>query len=112
MSNDQIVAVDRFPVDLIDGQTSLMLHHQVKLIMTQPVNGVGRLKAWSAPDVEVLDTEFDLAESDIRSKQVDWGVATSNGPVVVKSSPGCGCGNRLKYWTPPEFQPLRMGRLR
>lgn len=104
-----IVAVDRFPVDVIADGTTL---RQVKLIMTQPQDGVGRLKVWSAPDVLALDTDFDLAASDIRSKQVDWSVSTDDGVVVVKSSPGCGCGNRLKYWQPPEFNPLKMGRLR
>lgn len=106
-----VVAVDRFPVDLLDGQTQLMLHHLVKLVMTRPVDGIGRLKVWASPELVVLDTTFGLAESDIRSKQVDWSVQTPNGIVIVRSAPGCGCGNRLKHFTPPEFTPYKMGRL-
>jgi hypothetical protein len=104
-----IVAVDRFPVDVV---TDDGLLRQVKLILTQPQGGVGRLKVWSAPDVLALDTDFDLEASDIRSKQVDWSIQTEAGVVTVRSSRGCGCGNRLKYWQPPEFSPLKMGRLR
>ena len=108
MSDTPVIAVDRFPVDVITDQETL---RTCRLIMTKPQDG-GAFKVWTAPGVLAIDTTFDLAESDIRSKQVDWGVATGTGPVVVKSSPGCGCGNPLKWWSPPEFQPYRMGRLR
>jgi hypothetical protein len=104
------VAVDRFPVivHLPDGTVT----REAKVIMTKPQDGVGTLIAWSAPDREVLRTTFTLDDSDIRSKQVDWTLSTDLGVVVVQPSPGCGCGNRLKHFTPPELQPYRMGKLR
>lgn len=102
-----IVAVDRFPVDVVAGEATW---REVRLVLTTPVDGVGRLIVWTAPDVAVLDTTFTLDGSDIRTKQVDWTIATDLGPIVVRPRHGCGCGNRLKYWTP--FTPMRMGRLR
>jgi len=102
-----IVAVDRFPVDVIAGDSTW---REVRLVLTSPVEGVGRLYVWSAPGVTVLDTEFTLADVDIRSKQVEWTIGTTDGPVTVRPRHGCGCGNRLKYWQP--FNPMRMGRLR
>jgi hypothetical protein len=110
VSNAPVVAVDRFPVILHapDGTVT----REVRVVMTKPQDGVGELIAWSAPDREVLRTSFKLDDSDIRSKQVDWTLATDAGVVIIQPQHGCGCGNRLKYWTPPEFQPYKMGRLR
>jgi hypothetical protein len=106
-----VVAVDRFPV--IVHTPGGAVYRDAKVIMTRPVDGVGSLKAWAAADhPPVVDTTFDLDNSDVRSRQVDWSLDTPDGVVVVQPSPGCGCGNRLKYWTPPEFTPMRMGKLR
>lgn len=110
MSDTPVVAVDRFPVDVI--APGGMTYRTCRLIMTQPVDGVGRLKVWSAPGVLVVDTDFLLEASNIGPKQADWHVATGAESVVVRSSPGCGCGNPLKWWSPPEFQPYRMGQLK
>lgn len=107
MSDALTIAEDRFPVDVVTDDTTL---RTVRLIMTRPTDGVGLFKVWTAPDVLAIDTTFDLTASNIGPKQADWGVVTEAGPVVVKSSPGCGCGNRLKWWSPPEFQPYKKGR--
>lgn len=108
MTDDPVIAVDRFPVDVIKSDGTML--HQVRLVLTQPQNGVGELKVWTAPDVLALDTSFTLADSNIGSRQMDWGIQTPQGVVAIRSSGGCGCGNRLKYWQP--YTPMRMGRLR
>lgn len=103
-----VVSVDRFPVQVVFDDRHLF---EARVILTQPdTEGVGTLYVWTAPDRLVLQTSYQLHESDIRSKGVDWSITTDVGVVVVKPSPGCGCGNRLKYFTP--FTPMRMGRLR
>ena len=103
-----VVAIDRFPVDVTPDSANTL--HTVRMILTVPTDGVGQLMVWTAPEQRVIDTNFYLDQSDIRSKQVDWTISTDAGPVVVRSAPGCGCGNRLKYWQP--FTMMRMGRLR
>lgn len=105
-----VVVFDRFPV--IVHTPDGVVYREVKVIMTKPQDGVGTLKVWSAPDVVVLDTTYVLDESDIRSKQVDWTITTSEGVVVIQPQHGCGCGNRLKMYTPPEFTSYRMRKLR
>lgn len=102
------VAVDRFPVNVI---TSDLVLREVKVIMTEPVDGVGRLVVYSAPDVKAIDTSYMPAESDIRStNQADWTIQTTDGVVVIQSARGCGCGNRLKMFNPDEFATHKLRR--
>ena len=103
-----VVAVDRFPVNVSTSDKTL---REVKVIMTEPVDGVGRLVVYSAPDVKAIDTDYFPAESDIRStNQADWTIQTAEGVVVVASMHGCGCGNRLKMYNPPEFATHKLRR--
>ena len=105
----KVIAEDRFPVD-VTVESAGQHYREARIIMTRPDDDVGTLKVYAAPDVVVLDTTFRLSESNIGSKQSDWGVTTDDGAVVIRSSVGCGCGNRLKWWSPPEFQPYKKGR--
>lgn len=109
-SSTAALAYDRFPVNVMTSDLSL---REAKLIMTWPVDGVGRLVVWSAPDVVALDTSYLVGESDIKSKQVDWTIQTTDGVVVVQPGHGCACGNRLKLFRPAEFasHKMRTGRL-
>jgi hypothetical protein len=103
-----VVAVDRFPVNVV---TSDLVLREVKVIMTEPVDGVGRLVVWSSPEQVALDTSYYPAESDIRStNQADWTVQTADGVVVIQSMHGCGCGNRLKMFRPAEFATHKLRR--
>lgn len=109
MSDTPVIAEDRFPVDVTVEATGAF-HREARVIMTRPADDVGTLKVWTAPGVVVLDTTFRLSESNIGPKQADWGVTSEDGAVIIRSSVGCGCGNRLKWWSPPEFQPYKKGR--
>lgn len=105
-----IVVADRFPVQLIDGET--VVHATAKLVLTRPDEaGVGRVLAYSAPGVALYDTTFDRAASFIGPANLDWVLDTPEGRLIVRSAPGCGCGNRLKGYVPQELQPYRLGRL-
>jgi hypothetical protein len=105
-----IVVADRFPVQLIDAER--LVHASAKLFLTRPdENGIGRLLAYSAPDVALYDTTWSRPDSTIGSNSVDWRLDTGAGRLIVRSAPGCGCGNRLKGFVPNELQPYRIGRL-
>lgn len=106
-----IVVADRFPVMVIDAGGEVV-HTAAKMVMTRPdADGVGRLLIYSAPDNPLYDVQFYRSSSDIGSQAKDWTLDTSVGRVVVRSAGGCGCGNRLKGWTPQELQPYRLGRM-
>jgi hypothetical protein len=105
-----VVVADRFPVQLIDAER--LVHASAKLFLTRPdENGVGRLLAYEAPDVALYDIAWSRPDSTIGPNGVDWLLETGVGRLIVRSAPGCGCGNRLKGWVPQELQPYRLGRL-
>lgn len=107
-----LIAADRFPVSLLvyDNGAAVPWYPKVRVIMTQPVDDVGRIIAWEAPGVIVFDTEFVYSNSRFGSNSDDWFVDTRQEQVVIRPLGGCGCGDRLKHWTPEEFQPYRMGK--
>lgn len=104
-----LIAADRFPVALLTDEGSVT-HSKARVILTQAENGVGRLTAWTSPEVIVYDTNYHYAESQFGPKAQDWFVATDLGVIVIRPLGGCGCGDRLKHWTPEQFQPYRLGR--
>jgi hypothetical protein len=107
-----VVVADRFPVKLLDGD-GVVTHEKAKLVLTQPdEHGVGRLLAWTSPEVMVYDVAFRRPSSLIGARSVDWVLDTDLGHVGVRTASGCGCGDRLKGFHPPELLPYQMGRLR
>lgn len=105
-----IIVVDRFPVQLIDSEA--LVCAEAKLFLTRPdENGVGGLLAYSAPDVALYDTTWSRPDSTVGPNSVDWLLESGEGRLIVRSAPGCGCGSRLKGWTPQVLQPFRLGRL-
>lgn len=105
-----IVVVDRFPVQLIDSER--LVHASAKLFLTRPdETGVGGLLAYEAPDVALCDTTWSRPDSTIGPNGTDWLLETGVGRLIVRSAPGCGCGSRLRGYTPQVLQPYRLGRL-
>lgn len=108
-----LIAADRFPVSLLyysDGGT-VPGHPKARVILTQPVDDVGRMVAWTSPEDVVCDTAYTYSTSQFGSRSSDWFVETADfGQIVIRTLGGCGCGDRLKHWTPEEFQPYRLGR--
>lgn len=110
MTEAPVIAADRFPVSVLREDGSAMFS-KVRVIMTQPdERGIGRITAWTSPEDVVIDTNYDRTASQFGPKSQDWYVATDLGEVIIRSLGGCGCGDRLKHWTPPQFQPYRIGR--
>lgn len=104
-----LIAADRFPVALLTGEGSVT-HHKARVILTQAIDGTGRLTAWTSPEAVVIDTNYHFADSVFGPKSQDWFVETDLGQIVIRPLGGCGCGDRLKHWTPEQFQPYRLGR--
>ncbi len=112
-----LIAADRFPVSLLfcagNGEATL-LHPKVRVILTYD-DGIGsttggRMTAWSAPGEIVLDSNWTREGSQFGAKSQDWIVETELGQIAIRPLGGCGCGDRLKHWTPEQFQPYRLGR--
>lgn len=110
MSNElhvPTIAADRFPVSMLSAQGSVM-HPKGRVILTQPDDG--RITMWIAPGEVVFDTNYQVEGSVFGSRSQDWFVETDLGQIVIRALGGCGCGDRLKHWTPEQFQPYRIGR--
>lgn len=106
-----VIVADRFPVKLL-GPDGAVTHAKAKVVLTKPdEQGTGRLLAWTSPDHPVYDVPFERDASTIGNKGTDWWFDTSIGRIGVRSAGGCGCGDRLKGWHPPELTPYQLGRL-
>lgn len=108
------IAADRFPVSILmadnDGAYSVAFP-KVRAILTHNADNTGgRLTMWTAPEVVVFDAEWLREGSQFGPKSQDWFVETRMEQVVIRPLGGCGCGDRLKHWTPERFQPYRLGR--
>lgn len=109
------IAADRFPVSILMADSSKaysVIHPKARAILTYGDDGQlgGRFTVWTAPEAVVLDANWSRSGSIFGPKSMDWFVETDLGQYVIRPLGGCGCGDRLKHWTPEQFQPYRLGR--
>lgn len=105
-----VVAHYRFPtvVTSPDGGTV----REARTVITIPQGDQpARLLVWAAPGDPLVDAALDVGASTIAGPRTSWVLVTDGGSYGVAPGRSCGCGNRLKHWTPPQLAPLRMGRL-
>lgn len=105
-----VCAFNRFPTTVTGPDGGVV--REARTVITCPDGDrPPRLLVWASPGVPLVDAELDLGASVIGRPRQTWQVVTSAGTYRVEHSSRCGCGNRLKRWTPPQLEPLRMGSL-
>lgn len=105
-----IVAHYRFPT-VVTGPGGATVREARTVIVCPDGDRPARLMVWAAPGEPTVDAELDLDQSTIGRPRDTWLLVTAAGTYGVAPGRGCGCGNRLKRWTPPVLEPLRMGAL-
>lgn len=105
-----IVAWNRFPT-VVSGPNGATVREARTVITCPEGDQPARLMIWSAPGEPLVDAALDLDASAIGRPRATWQLVTAAGTYTIEPGRGCACGNRLKRWTPPQLEPLRMGAL-
>lgn len=105
-----VCAHNRFPTVVV-GPDGTRLPEARTVIVCPDLDRKARLLVWSRPGAPAIDAAIDLDRSTIGRPRDPWFLVTEAGSYQVQPGRGCACGNRLKRWTPPELEPLRMGVL-
>lgn len=105
-----VTAFNRFPT-IVTGPNGATVREARTVITCPDGDQPARLMVWAHPGEPLVDAVINLDASVIGRPRQTWQVVTAAGTYTIDRNSRCGCGNRLKRWTPPQLEPLRMGNL-